>query len=143
MAQVTAQPVEASESRSSKSAAEHIAAIRGLATGASESPVEDKVVETPAPEVSKQDMNGKVVLLIPDADVSARLVKDVLIQLEISDDDMHLESEGELNKFANYSMAWIYGDEISISDNVLTTPAVNVLQTPHSKQKLWQALSSI
>lgn len=84
----------------------------------------------------------EVLLIWPEGNSVQSVFNDVLMALELETKSQKHISISQLERYVDYPLAWKQGDAISLSNNQLTTPALDNL-SPQLKKQLWQQMQKV
>lgn len=114
--------------------------------------LKQQIVDTPSPtntpkatqvasaqQVTRKDAEMAMVLCMDNTTSQSAMVQDVLKAIAHASDKV-IVSDQPIESFQNFSFAWQFGDEMSFSNKVLTTPAIDQLVQVKQKKALWQHL---
>lgn len=68
------------------------------------------------------------------------ITQDVLLALGLEQATTTQVSIEALGEFIDYPLAWVQGEHIKFSDNILTTPDARCLANVENKKQLWQLI---
>ncbi|MFT5674766.1 MAG: hypothetical protein ACI808_000690 [Paraglaciecola sp.] len=83
-----------------------------------------------------------VLLQITTTQSAHPIIKDVLNTLNIPLNALITVSNGEIEDYADYLMAWKIAPEAGLDGTILSTPDLSILSSPEAKKHLWKLLQS-
>lgn len=99
-----------------------------------------KKTTTAHPEV--KSIPGQLLLLMSPRQAEERLVADILLAAHFPSTHSRILIKQDVGNYSGFDLAWQFGQTIEMSDNILTTPALDKMQQPDYKRQLWKILSA-